>query len=162
MGKEAALLVPTGTMGNLSAVLAHCPERGTEASDTLKPLQCAYLQACKYAPCQNGRCGNADDLKVQTLTMNNMSHYNAGQYYAGHCCRYCLVTIVTSITMKEVAYQLWGGSHFMSCTMNLMERFSLRTFKQQSGLAKCNCHRVSAHMGELLGPRRMLLLAAAT
>lgn len=30
MGKEAALLVPTGTMGNLSAVLAHCPERGTE------------------------------------------------------------------------------------------------------------------------------------
>ncbi len=31
MGKEAAILVPTGTMGNLSAVLAHCPERGTEA-----------------------------------------------------------------------------------------------------------------------------------
>ena len=31
MGKEAALFVPTGTMGNLSAVLAHCPERGTEA-----------------------------------------------------------------------------------------------------------------------------------
>lgn len=31
MGKEAALLVPTGTMGNLAAVLAHCPERGTEA-----------------------------------------------------------------------------------------------------------------------------------
>lgn len=30
MGKEAALLVPSGTMGNLSAVLAHCPERGTE------------------------------------------------------------------------------------------------------------------------------------
>lgn len=30
MGKEAALFVPTGTMGNLSAVLAHCPERGTE------------------------------------------------------------------------------------------------------------------------------------
>ncbi|KAL3163258.1 hypothetical protein ABBQ32_009657 [Trebouxia sp. C0010 RCD-2024] len=30
MGKEAALLVPTGTMGNLAAVLAHCPERGTE------------------------------------------------------------------------------------------------------------------------------------
>ena len=32
MGKEAALLVPTGTMGNLAAVLAHCPERGTGAS----------------------------------------------------------------------------------------------------------------------------------
>lgn len=32
MGKEAALLVPTGTMGNLAAILAHCPERGTEAS----------------------------------------------------------------------------------------------------------------------------------
>ena len=32
MGKEAALLVPSGTMGNLCAVLAHCPERGTEAS----------------------------------------------------------------------------------------------------------------------------------
>lgn len=31
MGKEAALLVPTGTMGNLAAVLAHCPKRGTEA-----------------------------------------------------------------------------------------------------------------------------------
>jgi len=30
MGKEAALLVPTGTMGNLAAVLTHCP-RGTKA-----------------------------------------------------------------------------------------------------------------------------------
>ena len=29
-GKEAALLVPSGTMGNLSAVLAHCSERGSE------------------------------------------------------------------------------------------------------------------------------------
>ena len=29
-GMEAALLVPTGTMGNLSAVLAHCTERGSE------------------------------------------------------------------------------------------------------------------------------------
>ncbi|KAK9865192.1 hypothetical protein WJX84_003559 [Apatococcus fuscideae] len=29
MGKEAALLVPTGTMGNLTAILAHC-ERGAE------------------------------------------------------------------------------------------------------------------------------------
>ena len=32
MRKEAAILVPTGTMGNLSAVLAHCPERGTEVN----------------------------------------------------------------------------------------------------------------------------------
>ena len=31
MGKEAALLVPTGTMGNLTAILAHC-ERGAEVS----------------------------------------------------------------------------------------------------------------------------------
>ena len=30
MGKEAALFVPSGTMGNLSAVLAHCG-RGDEA-----------------------------------------------------------------------------------------------------------------------------------
>ena len=29
MGKEAALLVPSGTMGNLVSILAHCP-RGTE------------------------------------------------------------------------------------------------------------------------------------
>ena len=29
-GKEASLLVPSGTMGNLIAVLVHCP-RGTEA-----------------------------------------------------------------------------------------------------------------------------------
>lgn len=28
--KEAALWVPSGTMGNLSAVLAHCYERGSE------------------------------------------------------------------------------------------------------------------------------------
>lgn len=32
VGKEAALFVPSGTMGNLSAVLAHCYERGSEAS----------------------------------------------------------------------------------------------------------------------------------
>ena len=29
MGKDAALLVPSGTMGNLASILAHC-ERGTE------------------------------------------------------------------------------------------------------------------------------------
>ena len=45
MGKEAALLVPTGTMGNLSAVLAHCPERGTEASDTPKIMQMGNVLA---------------------------------------------------------------------------------------------------------------------
>ncbi len=31
VGKEAALFVPSGTMGNLSAVLAHCHDRGCEA-----------------------------------------------------------------------------------------------------------------------------------
>ncbi|KAK9827694.1 hypothetical protein WJX81_001165 [Elliptochloris bilobata] len=30
VGKEAALLLPSGTMGNLIAVLAHCSERGAE------------------------------------------------------------------------------------------------------------------------------------
>src|SRR5437660_1463600 len=30
MGKQAAMLVPSGTMGNLAAMLAHCP-RGTKA-----------------------------------------------------------------------------------------------------------------------------------
>ena len=29
MNKEAAILVPSGTMGNLASILAHC-ERGTE------------------------------------------------------------------------------------------------------------------------------------
>ncbi|CAN7939410.1 unnamed protein product [Ixodes hexagonus] len=29
-GKEAALLVPTGTMGNLASVMAHCNQRGQE------------------------------------------------------------------------------------------------------------------------------------
>lgn len=38
VGKEAAILVPSGTMGNLSAVLAHCPERGTEVSTAARPL----------------------------------------------------------------------------------------------------------------------------
>lgn len=30
LGKEAALFVPTGTMGNLAAVMAHCDQRGQE------------------------------------------------------------------------------------------------------------------------------------
>ena len=29
-GKEAALFVSSGTLGNLSAILAHCSERGSE------------------------------------------------------------------------------------------------------------------------------------
>ncbi len=29
-GKEAALFVPSGTMGNLICILAHCSERGSE------------------------------------------------------------------------------------------------------------------------------------
>ena len=45
MGKEAALLVPTGTMGNLASVLAHCPERGTEARDVHTPF--SYLIGLK-------------------------------------------------------------------------------------------------------------------
>ena len=61
MGKEAALLVPTGTMGNLSAVLAHCPERGTEASDTLKEMQ-LDTRARKHTPRHTGRYGTADGL----------------------------------------------------------------------------------------------------
>ena len=40
---EAALLVPSGTMGNLSAVLAHCSERGSEVGMCLQ-LYCARLQ----------------------------------------------------------------------------------------------------------------------
>ena len=30
-GKDAALFVPTGTMGNLIAVMTHCNRRGSEA-----------------------------------------------------------------------------------------------------------------------------------
>ena len=30
VGMEKALFVPTGTMGNLSAVLSHCQRRGSE------------------------------------------------------------------------------------------------------------------------------------
>ncbi len=30
LGKEAALFVTSGTMGNLTAILAHCMERGSE------------------------------------------------------------------------------------------------------------------------------------
>ena len=60
MGKEAALLVPTGTMGNLSAVLAHCPERGTEASDTLKGMQTGKVLA--NTPLAILAVGNAEGL----------------------------------------------------------------------------------------------------
>ena len=53
MGKEAAILVPSGTMGNLSAVLAHCPERGTEVSRAAHLLSAPFLalavSACMYA-----------------------------------------------------------------------------------------------------------------
>lgn len=69
MGKEAALLVPTGTMGNLSAVLAHCPERGTEASDTLTGMQMRKSMTgvvaqrdCKHNPHHTGRYGSDDGL----------------------------------------------------------------------------------------------------
>lgn len=30
-GKEAALFVPSGTMGNLVSIMSHCKERGSEA-----------------------------------------------------------------------------------------------------------------------------------
>ena len=32
LGKEAAILVSSGTMGNLAALLAHCDQRGSEVS----------------------------------------------------------------------------------------------------------------------------------
>jgi threonine aldolase len=37
LGKEAALFVTSGTMGNLTAILAHCMERGSEVR---APLFC--------------------------------------------------------------------------------------------------------------------------
>ena len=42
VGKEAAIWVPTGTMGNLSAVLAHCYERGSEVHPVHVLLACMY------------------------------------------------------------------------------------------------------------------------
>lgn len=32
LGMEAALLVTSGTMGNLTSILAHCMERGSEVT----------------------------------------------------------------------------------------------------------------------------------
>ena len=57
MGKEAALLVPTGTMGNLAAVLAHCPERGTEASHLAyksQPCACWMAPTARQHTCCTG------------------------------------------------------------------------------------------------------------
>ena len=51
VGKEAALFVPSGTMGNLSTVLAHCNERGSEVRHlalrqvyySKRPCSCSLL-----------------------------------------------------------------------------------------------------------------------
>ena len=67
MGKEAAILVPTGTMGNLSAVLAHCPERGTEVNDI---LQSAEPTGAKHFLCVHHCLGGRDGQHgMQCVTM---------------------------------------------------------------------------------------------
>lgn len=37
LGMEAAILVTSGTMGNLTSILAHCMERGSEVCCSSKP-----------------------------------------------------------------------------------------------------------------------------
>ena len=40
VGKEAAIFVSSGTMGNLSAVLAHCSQRGSEVGSGQSAKDC--------------------------------------------------------------------------------------------------------------------------
>ncbi|XP_075557908.1 uncharacterized protein LOC142589997 isoform X2 [Dermacentor variabilis] len=54
LGKESALFVPTGTMGNLAAIMAHCDQRGQEilvgdASHIFLNEQGGVAQAARFA-----------------------------------------------------------------------------------------------------------------
>ena len=69
MGKECALLMPSGTMGNLSAVLAHCPERGTEARSL---HQSVHTQDAKTTQSAKPTC----HVRVQVLIGDNSHIYN--------------------------------------------------------------------------------------
>lgn len=80
MGKEAAIFVPTGTMGNLSAVLAHCPERGTEVQ-CLPALPTAPLLATLHmqSPPASKDCCNivavvchVPDARMQQSAMHTL------------------------------------------------------------------------------------------
>ena len=76
MGKEAAILVPTGTMGNLSAVLAHCPERGTEVSHMLQnaePID-ANIFLCVYHSL-GSRVGQHGIRRVMQVECVILSHH---------------------------------------------------------------------------------------
>lgn len=45
LGKEAAIFVTSGTMGNLAAILAHCMERGSEVRPKPDILPDAFVHS---------------------------------------------------------------------------------------------------------------------
>ena len=52
LGKEAAIFVSSGTMGNLSAVLAHCSARGSEVQPTLPAAYELFVSTERSFLCQ--------------------------------------------------------------------------------------------------------------
>jgi threonine aldolase len=72
LGKEAALFVPTGTMGNLVSVLTHCPQRGQEIilGDNSHIFYyelggAAALGGLSYHILPNDRFGSLDPVAVE-------------------------------------------------------------------------------------------------
>lgn len=81
MGKEAALFVPTGTMGNLAAVLAHC-ERGQEIllGDNSHVFYyevggAAVVGGLAYHTLPNDRFGMIDPVAVEGAIRSSDIHY---------------------------------------------------------------------------------------
>lgn len=81
LGKEAALFVPSGTMGNLVAVLTHCP-RGAEAivGDQSHMVQYEVAGAAAAAGVQlrtarNDESGRLDPNEVRSLIRGENVHY---------------------------------------------------------------------------------------
>ena len=102
-GKEAALLVPTGTMGNLCSVLAHCSERGSEARAVLTLLHDCAVPGCYALTPACIRMFPSCELENKLVTCR--SYWEANP---------------TSLCTRLAVSLCWEASHSMSCPIQTM------------------------------------------
>lgn len=99
LGKEAALFVPTGTMGNLIALMVHCGRRGTEA--IVGHLSHVYLfeqgGASQIAGVQISPIHNQPD---GTFCLTEFQeHFRGSDYHE----------VITTMAMVENTHNMCGG-----------------------------------------------------
>nr|XP_018907952.1 PREDICTED: probable low-specificity L-threonine aldolase 2 [Bemisia tabaci] len=99
-GKEAALFVPSGTMGNLVAVLVHCEQRSSEAIVGDKSHIVLWEQ---------GGCAQIGGVSVRTLKNRPDGTFSLDELQAEFNCGVDIHKSITTLVCVENTHNFCGG-----------------------------------------------------